>query len=127
MIRNTSGFTAIELLVAIIVAVMLLGGGYQLYSVALTSSGTAYRRATASNAAYELLRSTTNQMTSPCVVKTVANNLALPTTYGLTGARYTTSVTCPYGTTSNLNQFTTVVTYNNPEATSVTRSLIVAP
>lgn len=127
MIRNTSGFTAIELLVAIIVAVVLLGGGYQLYSVALTTSGTAYRRATASNSAYELLRSTTNQLTTPCVAKTIANNLVLPTTYGLAGARYTTTVTCPYGATSNLNLFKTVVNYNNPEATSVTRSLVVAP
>lgn len=127
MIRGTSGFTAIELLVAIIVAVTLLGGGYQLYSVALTSSGTAYRRATASNAAYELLRSTKNQASAPCVVKTIANNLVLPANYNIAGARYSTTVACPYGTTSNLNLFKTTVTYNNPEASSVTRSLIIAP
>ena len=62
----SNGFTVVELLVAIVIAVLIIGAGGQAYSVALNNAGTAQRRAKASNMAYDLLRQAQTTATSPC-------------------------------------------------------------
>lgn len=126
------GFTAVELLVAIIIAVMLLAGGYQLYTTAQRSAFMASNRAKASNVAYDLMRSyqqNSSYIQSPCVAQTIAapaSNVAVPASYSFPTSTYSAAITCPYGSTST-SLVTVTVNYTNPETYSVTRSIMVSP
>lgn len=120
----TAGFTVVELLVAIVVAVLILAGGSQLYSLALTNSGTAQRRANASNIAYDLLRQAQATVATPCVASgPTAVTIDDPTI--ITGATAQKTITCPYASSNpNLSLISITVTYNNPETRSVTRAIV---
>ena len=121
------GFSVVELLVAIVIAVMILIAGSQVYSVALGNSGTAQRRAKASNVAYDLLRQAQSSTSSPCAVSNTAST-SLPSDSGLPGGTYTRATTCPFSPgTPNLSLITVTVTYKNPEQRSVTRAIVNAP
>lgn len=127
MSQTNQGFSVVELLVAIVIAVMILMAGSQVYSVALGNSGTAQRRAKASNVAYDLLRQAQSTASSPCTTSNVPAT-DVPSGSGLPGAKYTTAITCPFSTSSpNLSLITVTVTYNNPEQRSVTRAIVNAP
>ena len=124
------GFTAVELLVSIFIGVMLLGAGYQLYSVAMQSSGDAQRRSQASNVAYDILRNAQPTATDPCTIG--SSSPAVPTTSGLTGATATLVRSCPFNefnpdTTlkraSSVTMLTVTVTYDGGK--QVTRALAV--
>ena len=118
------GFTAVELLVSIFIGVMLLGAGYQLYSVAMQSSGDAQRRSQASNVAYDLLRNAQPSISDPCAPSTSAP--AVPASSGLTGATAALAATCPYSNvnyTSSVTLLTITVTYDGGR--QVTRALAV--
>lgn len=125
MTRYNQGFTAVELLVSIIVAMLLLGSGYQLYTTVLRDSGSAQRRASASNAAYTLLRQYQQQATTPCTASSAAP--AVPSTVGLSGSTATAVISCPYGGSSNISLVTVTLTYNNPEQQKVTRAVSTRP
>jgi len=124
LVRNNPGFTVVELLVTIVVAVLILAGGSQLYSLALTNSGTAQRRANASNLAYDLLRQAQTTVTTPCAASGPTTvTIADPTI--ITGATAQKTITCPYATSNpNLSLISITVTYNNPETRSVTRAIV---
>ena len=123
----TQGFTAVELLVAIIVGVTLLGAAYQLYSVALSSSGDAQRRSKASNVAYDLLRTyqaNSSYITTPCAAKSASP--AIPSDSGLTNATASIAITCPYSV-SSLSLITATVSYDSPNTKQVVRAITVTP
>ena len=106
----SNGFTVVELLVAIVIAVLIIGAGGQAYSVALNNAGTAQRRAKASNMAYDLLRQAQTTATYPA---------ALP------GATATKTITCPFASSSTkLSYIKITLTYNNPDSRSITRAII---
>lgn len=127
---SQQGFTAVELLIAIIIAVMLLAGGYQLYTTAQQSAQISRNRAKASNVAYDLLRSyqqNTSFNRSPCTAQTIVNptsNTAVPASYDFPMSTYSAAISCPYAGT-NTNLITVTVKYTNPETYSVTRSIMV--
>ncbi|NCU37807.1 prepilin-type N-terminal cleavage/methylation domain-containing protein [Candidatus Saccharibacteria bacterium] len=128
----SQGFTAVELLVAIAVGVLLLSASYQLYSIALSSSGDAQRRTIASMTAYDLLRARQAAIGKPCSTSTV--NPTVPTNINLPGASASVVATCPYdiysGATlirrSNVTLLTSTVSYDN-NSKQVTRAIAVEP
>ncbi len=113
--RLQQGFTAVELLVAIMVGVALLGISYQLYSVSLSSSGDAQRRTQASMAAYDILRSRQLSVPASCVGPT-SSTQSLASSTGLPGATATTTINCLNTTDvrmNNLTLITVTVNYDN--------------
>jgi prepilin-type N-terminal cleavage/methylation domain-containing protein len=130
------GFTAVELLIAIIIGVMMISASYQLYSVGLSTSGDAQRRTKASNVAYDLLRQQQATLTSgPCAVATTAP--AIPADSGLTNASASIATTCPYnemesdGVTikrvSPVRLLTATITYDSPNTKQVIRAIAITP
>jgi prepilin-type N-terminal cleavage/methylation domain-containing protein len=137
MMRRQSfhpGFTAVELLVAIMVGVLLLGAAYQLYSVALTSSGDAQRRTKAANVAYDLLRQRQATTVAPCTVSTTTP--AIPTDANLTNATASIVSSCPYNEynadgslkrVSTVTLLTATISYDSPNTKQVVRAIAVTP
>lgn len=129
MSRLRDGFTAVEVLVAMVIGVLLLGSAYQLYSTVVRDSGISQQRATASNYAYALLRQqqkNTSSITSPC---TASNSTpSIPTSAGLwpnTTARIV--IDCPYANSTNVSRISVTISYTTPVQGQVTRAVIVRP
>lgn len=124
-----SGFTAVELLVAMLVGVLLLGSAHQLYAVILQDSGEVQQRAIANTFAYAKLR---QAQKNPSIVKPYCAPYAttgnVPTTVGISPrATYSIDVTCPYATNTALSLIAVTVNYFTPEARKVTRAIVVTP
>lgn len=121
------GFTAVELIVALIVGVLLLGSAYQLYATVVNDAGDTQRRALASNTAYTLLRSYQENATyvgDPCSVK-AATVVTIPNANDLPGAVAKISTACPYAG-SDLNLVTVTIDYNNASTKEkATRAILI--
>lgn len=119
------GFTAVELLVALVVGVLLLGSAYQLYTTITANAGDSSRRAQASNVAYALLRqyqNSTSYVTNPCTTSTATPTV--PSYANLPNATATLTVSCPYTDVTELSLMTITITFNNANTTEqVTRAL----
>lgn len=107
------GFTAVEVLVTLFIAVVLLGGGYQAYSSVLKNTENGRVRSMAGNVAYEALRREAANVDSSCTVVAERNlpwlssyTTKLPTPYSVRG-----SVACPYGSGSTISLLTVHVRY----------------
>ncbi len=114
-IRATAGFSAVELLITLFVAVAFIGTGYQLYSIIITDGGAARMRARASNIAYDNLRRYTPQATNPCSLFTPTPTPAMPANSGLASASITVTVTCPYTTAVTITKVQVSVKYGTPQ------------
>lgn len=130
--QNSAGFTAVELLVALMIGVMLLGAGYQLYTTIMRDSADNLRRSLASGLAYSLIRSNQNRATVPCTPQT--SNLTIPSDSGLgSGTTATLKITCPYNSTttpvviSNLSMVSVTVKYNSVTSQELTRAIAYRP
>lgn len=113
MIRRNQGFTAVELLVAIIVGALLLLSAYQLHTNVIHQATDAQRRSQASNVAYDILRqyqANTTMITSPCTTHT--GTPTVPSYSGLVGATAAVAITCPYSGSPDLSLITVTVNYN---------------
>lgn len=110
--KKENGFTAIELLITLVIGMMLLFSAYQLYSVVLQSSKDTSRRANASSLAYELLRDNSYLVTNPCTSVSIPN-ITIPTTANLPStATASVQLSCAIGNpTPNLTQISATVTY----------------
>jgi Tfp pilus assembly protein PilV len=103
MKQTSSGFSAVELLVTIFVAVAFVATGYQLYSVIIRNSADARMRSRASNVAYEILRlQTLNVAPDTCAASTPS--ATLPADHGIQNASVTVAITCPFGTSSKTSE-----------------------
>ncbi len=122
MNTNESGFTVVELLIALVVAMLLLGSGYQLYTTVLRDSGGTQRRANADNAAYQLLRQYQSNIGATCSSPSTATP-AVPSTANLPGSTASVAISCPFGTSSSISLVRVTITYNNPETQSVSRAI----
>lgn len=124
--RIEQGFTAVELLAAIIVGVTLLGAAYQLYSVSLSSTGASQRQTQASIAAYDILRSRQSSVTTNCAPYTTSQ--AVSTSAGLPGATATIVATCPYtdAKMTNVTVLTVTVRYDS-NTKQVSRAIALVP
>lgn len=110
------GFTAIEVLVTLMVASVFLFSFYQLYSVVINDASASRNRAKASNAAYEQARKAGYQTSRPCVA-VASSNVSIPSDLSLPApATMTSTIDCPYGA-SGVSRITVTVTYGTPQET----------
>jgi len=123
------GFTAVELLVALIVGALLLASAYQLHVNVLHEASDAQRRSQASNAAYDLLRQyqgNSSMVTNPCTTHTAAPTV--PSYANLPGATATVAITCPYSGSTDLSLVTVTIKYNATGSTQqVYRAITTRP
>lgn len=128
--RDTqAGFSAIELLISLFIAVAFVGAGYQLYAIIVKDSGEARLRARANNIAYENLRIYSSQATSPCsAVAPSPTPPAPPATgdFGLPSASITVTFSCPYGVADPTSKLTVQVQYGTPQQ-EVTHAIFITP
>ena len=111
--RNTEqGFSAVELLITLFVAAAFLATGYQLYYTILESSGQSRLRAIATNIAYDKLRFYAAKATVPCTSKSNSVlNPTLPANHGLGNASINASLSCTYGTSSDITRVYVRIAY----------------
>lgn len=122
--QSQSGFSAVELLISLFIAVAFVGAGYQLYAVIIKDGGEARLRAVANDIAYEKLRTYSTQVTNPCSVVTPTPTPALPNPSGLSNASLTVTISCPYGITDPTSKISVTVLYGTPQQ-EVTHALFV--
>jgi type II secretory pathway pseudopilin PulG len=98
MIRTSSqeGFSAVELLITLFVAVAFIATGYQLYSTIVKDGGEARFRARASNLAYENLRRASDT-TSTCSTSPVESYPSVPSGSGLDTPVIKQTISAPQG------------------------------
>jgi prepilin-type N-terminal cleavage/methylation domain-containing protein len=116
--QSQSGFTAVELLITLFVAVAFLVAGYQLYNVILKVGGNVRGQATASNVAYDYMRRYSPSATNPCTVLTPLSNSPISVS-GIGNVNVTVAFTCPYAAVMNVTKITVTVNYNSPTQTVV--------
>ena len=126
-IDTQAGFSAVELLISMFIAVAFIAAGYQLYSVIVKDGSDARLQARASAIAYENLRTYSATASSPCVASSPAP-VALPATgpNGLPSATMYIDLTCPYGTSDLTTKVSVRITYGSPQK-EVTHALFVTP
>lgn len=112
--RSQTGFSAVELLITLFIAVAFIGTGYQLYSIIINDGGAARMRARASNIAYDNLRRYTPQATNPCSVFTPTPTPTIPANT-LANATITVTVSCPYTTAVSVTKVQVSVRYGSPQ------------
>lgn len=121
-----AGFTAIELLISLFIAVAFIGAGYQLYAVIVKDGGDARMRARANDIAYDKLRAYTPQATNPCSVVTASPTPTIAAPTGLPpNATISVTFSCPYGLSDPLTKITVTVLYGTPQQ-EVTHALFVS-
>src|SRR5690606_31432334 len=108
--RYQSGFTAVEVLVTLLIAFVLVAGSYQAYNLVVKNTADANDRSVASNIAYNQLRQEIAKVSDTCLAKVTAGTFPagtiLPTPRNLSTAH-----TCPYGSSSSMTLVTTTLTY----------------
>jgi hypothetical protein len=99
-IPKESGFSAVELLITLFIAVAFIAAGYQLYSAVIGDGGLARSRAIASNIAYENLREVAgNTNPSPCQPPpaTIISSPAMPPNSNLDNPVISAVISAPNG------------------------------
>jgi len=123
--RLDQGFSAVELLITLFVAAAFIVAGYQLYNVVVKDGGQARADARAANVAYDYLRRYEPTASDPCVASTPLNNSSIMVA-GLSNVRITIGISCPYASTSGLNntrsisKITATLQYNNGSSSTFT-------
>lgn len=119
--KKNSGFTAVELLIALIIGSLMLLSAYQMYSYVLNDSADTRMRTTASNLAYRLMRENSALATKPCTTITVSPAPTVPATANLpAGSTAAVTITCPVASVPNLSQVTATITYGGKTVSHAT-------
>ena len=108
-----SGFTAIELLITLLIASMFLFSGYQLYTQVNRDGTEANQNARVSNLVNEKLRATIVLPAAVC--NYTASEQKTESDIGR--VTYATSVTCPNSDVSTMRLVKITATYGNPART----------
>jgi prepilin-type N-terminal cleavage/methylation domain-containing protein len=109
-----AGFSAVELLVTLFVAVIFLAAGNMFYSTIVQDSGSARQQARASNVAYDYLRRYAAQTPATCAASTPVNNVAPnPVPDGLANVTVKVTYSCPDSTLPNMTKVQAEVTYGS--------------
>jgi Tfp pilus assembly protein PilV len=120
--RVAHGFSAVELLITIIVAMVLLGGIWQIYTAIINDAASSRNRAKASSIAYTQARAALASLTAgsctaqnPFSLSSLAfNNNTAPSLSSLPNASITAKIDCPYVGMSGaptISRVTVTVTY----------------
>jgi len=112
-----SGFSAVELLITLFIAVAFVATGYQLYSIIINDGGEIRARARASNIAYDNLRRYVTQTTDPCTVFTPNPAPTVPANSGLSNVEIKVIPSCPYTSAAGINttRIEARVKYGSPQ------------
>lgn len=112
-LKSSKGFSAVELLVTLFVALLFLSMGYALYGTIVTASSQNRHRAQADNIAFEYLRRYEATALNPCVVSTPVNNVTVTgaTAADLASPKVTVNITCPNSTVTLLSLVKVTITY----------------
>jgi prepilin-type N-terminal cleavage/methylation domain-containing protein len=109
-----NGFTAIELLITLFIAVAFIATGYQLYTVIVTNGTTVRTKSIASNIAYANLREYAALTVNPCVATSTPTPApTITTNSGLTNPSITVTYSCPYATIPSITKVQVTVLYGN--------------
>ena len=110
---SNSGFSAVELIVTLFIAVLFLFMGYTLFGTIVTSGSQNRHRSQADNVAFDYLRRYESTVGSTCAASTPVNNVALTGTSAvdLGTPAVTVNITCPNGTLTALSLVKVTVTY----------------
>jgi Tfp pilus assembly protein PilV len=110
--RQQSGFSTVELLVALFVAVIFLAAGHQLYATIIQDSGETRQRAKANNIAYASLRHYVDNAPGTCAASTVVTDAPVtPAPENMTNVRQTVTYDCPQSSIQGLTRVVVRVTY----------------
>lgn len=97
------GFTAVELLITLFIAAIFLFAGYQLYTQVMKDGVSANKTAQLSSIVYDRMRKAalTASSGSPggCGSTSQSTTSSTETISGIGSVTFTTTVSCPYGTT----------------------------
>lgn len=123
MEQKQAGFSAVELMISLFIAVAFLASGYQLYGVIVKDGASTRYQAQASNIAYAAMRKYASQPNGNCVASTApspaptltADELKLLPARPSGAAQLVVAFSCPYGTSSNVWRVTATVRYGNPQ------------
>lgn len=102
--RSLTGFSAVEVMIALIIASLFLFSAYQLFGIVYRSQLYARSRSEAANIAYAELRKTTSvNFTCPIGAnRTIDRVYRPPEQSNLNGLKAITRISCPYGTTQKI-------------------------
>jgi len=113
--KAKKGFTTVELIVTIIVAVAFLVTAYQLYGLAMSNDGEARSSARASASAYSYLVRYAHNVSyakTPCASSTPVDGDSV-TVDGLSQPTLTVTVSCtPNTSTTDVSKVTATLNYN---------------
>ena len=111
--ESQKGFSAIELLVTMFIALLFLSIGYTLYGAIVNSSSTSRHRAQADNIAFEYMRRYEATVTNPCVTSTPVSNVVVTgaSAETLAAPTVTVNITCPNSTATLLSLVKVTVVY----------------
>jgi Tfp pilus assembly protein PilV len=124
-IDRQAGFSAVELLISMFIAVAFMGAGYLLFAVIVKDGSDARYQSRDSSIAYENLRTYTLNATTPCSVSSPAAP-AIPATgpNALPNATMYIKLECPYGTSDPTTKLSVRVVYGTP-AQEVTHAIFI--
>jgi len=111
--RSDNGFSAIELIVTLFIAVLFLFMGYTLFGTIVASGSQNRHRAQADNVAFDYLRRYESTVGNTCAASTPVNNVALTgaSAVDLGTPAVTVAITCPNPTLTALSLVKVTVTY----------------
>ena len=112
---NDKGFSAVELLIALILATVFILAGYQVATSIIRSGAESEQLAKAANIAHEYLRRNSTSA-DPCAASTPVNNAVPDNSDGLPNARVTVVRSCPNTSITSLSKITSTVTYGPTNA-----------
>ena len=121
---NSAGFTIVELMISLFVAAAFIATGYQLYSVIISANKDARTQSLASNIARESMQKSQLSVNSPCIaVAPVTPAPTVPAGTLLKNPTIAVSITCPYGTSSNISKVSASVSYGDTPQQKVTHTI----
>lgn len=117
--KTANGFTAVELLVTMIIGTLSIIAAYQLYSFVLTDSAETRNLAAASNLAYRFLREGSSAVQTPCVGSSTSYTSSIPSNAQLpAGATANVVITCVGSGGTTVSYVTSTINYgSNPTRT----------
>lgn len=106
--KHQLGFSAVEVMIALIIAGVFLFSGYQLFATVHQAQLYARTRAEAANIAYAYLRKASD---AEFKCSGVPDKWHFPTEYGLANLTVITKISCPYGSTEKILKVEASVQY----------------
>jgi prepilin-type N-terminal cleavage/methylation domain-containing protein len=94
-----SGFSAVELLITLLIAAIFLISGFELYAAIIKNGADARRLASAGSVITDYIQRYKSTATNPCTAQTPLTNSSI-TVFGLPNVTITVAINCPYNSGS---------------------------